>query len=90
MNKKELVKKVAVKTGLTQKDSAAAINAAFETIADTVKSGKNVTLLGFGTFMVRQRQARKGVNPYTRKPMKIEAKKVCKFTPGNKMKLDIL
>ena len=87
MNKKELVKKVAGKSGLTQKDSAAAVNAVFETITESVKKGENVTLLGFGTFMVRSRKERQGVNPYTRKPMKIAAKKVVKFTPGNKMKV---
>ena len=87
MNKKELVKKVASKSGLTQKDAIAAVNSIFETIEESVKKGENVTLLGFGTFMIRQRKERKGVNPYTRKPMQIGAKKVVKFTPGNKMKL---
>jgi len=87
MNKKDLVKKVASKSGLTQKDSAAAVNAIFEAIGDSVKKGENVTLLGFGTFMVRNRKERQGVNPYTCKPMKIGAKKVVKFNPGNKMKL---
>ncbi len=53
-----------------------------ETITDTLSKGEKVTLVGFGTFQVMQKKARRGVNPQTRGTIQIPAKKVAKFRPG--------
>ena len=65
MNKTELVEKVAESAGLTKTQAEAAINAFVETITDGLKAGDKITLKGFGTFEVRQREAREGRNPRT-------------------------
>ena len=63
MNKGELVKSIAQKTGFTQKDSEAALNGLIESIEETLAKGDKVQLVGFGTFEVRERKAREGRNP---------------------------
>ena len=82
MNKAELVEEVVNQTGLTKKVSREAVNAVISAIADSLAKEEKVTLVGFGTFQVRQRKARRGVNPQTRKTIQIPAKKVPKFRPG--------
>ena len=82
MNKAELVEEVAGKVGLTKKVSRKAVNAVISAITDSLSREERVTLVGFGTFQVRERKTRKGVNPQTRKPIQIPAKKVPKFVPG--------
>ena len=82
MNKAELVEEVADQTGLTKKVSREAVNAVISVITDSLTRQEKVTLVGFGTFQVRQRKARRGVNPQTRKTIQIPAKKVPKFRPG--------
>lgn len=64
-NKAQLIENVASKTGLTKKDATAAVDAVFGSIQDTLKQGDKVQLIGFGTFEVRERAARKGRNPQT-------------------------
>lgn len=82
MNKAELVQEVADQTGLTKNVSREAVNAVMSTITNSLARQERVTLVGFGTFQVMQRKARKGVNPQNRKALQIPAKKVPKFKPG--------
>jgi DNA-binding protein HU-beta len=86
MNKAELAEEVSGKTGLTKKVTQNVIDAVIETIGDTLSRGEKVTLVGFGTFQVASRKARKGVNPQTRKTIQIPAKKVPKLVPGKTLK----
>ena len=85
MNKSDLVAEVAkiVKVKKTAEDS---VNCVLGTIIGSLKKGEAVTLVGFGTFSVVKRAARKGRNPQTGKEIKIKAKKVPKFSAGKKMK----
>ena len=82
MNKAELVEEVANETGLTKKTSREAVDAIISAITDFLAREEKVTLVGFGTFQVMERRARRGVNPQTRKTIQIPAKKVPKFRPG--------
>lgn len=86
MNKGQLVEAIATKTGLSKAQSENALNTVIETISQTVKKGDNVTLIGFGTFAVSKRAARTGKNPRTGEAIKIAARKVPKFTPGQSFK----
>ena len=86
MNKTELVKKVAAECELSQKDAAAAVESVFASIVDSVAAGKPVTLIGFGTFARKHRDARTGRNPQTGKEIKIAAKKVPAFKAGKALK----
>lgn len=62
------------------------MDAVTETITDTLSQGEKITLVGFGTFQVRQREERKGINPQTGQTMQIPAKKVPKFRPGKELR----
>ena len=86
MNKAELAEEASGKTGLTKKVTQNVIDAVIETIGDTLSRGEKVTLVGFGTFQVASRKARRGVNPRTRESINIPAKKVPKFVPGKTLK----
>jgi nucleoid DNA-binding protein len=77
-----LIEEVANQTGLTEKTSREAVDAIISAITNSLAREEKVTLVGFGTFQVRERKARKGVNPQTRKTIQIPAKKVPKFKPG--------
>ncbi len=85
MNKGDLVNEVAKVVG-TKKEAQAAVNCVFSTITKALKRKDTVTLIGFGTFKVAQRNARKGRNPQTGQEMFIKAKKVPKFVPGKALK----
>ena len=85
-NKAELVTEVASKTKLTKKDAATAVDAIFSSIQDDLSKGKKVQLIGFGTFEVRKRAARKGRNPQTGKEIQIPASVVPAFRPGKALK----
>ena len=85
-NKAELVEKIAAKTNLTKKDVTATVEALFETIQETLSKGEKVQVIGFGTFEVRERAARKGRNPQTGKEIKIAASKVPGFKAGKALK----
>ena len=85
MNKGELINAVATK-GLTKKDAGIAVDAIFETIGDAMAKGDNVSLIGFGTFGVKERAAREGRNPRTGETMKIAASKVPTFKAGKGLK----
>ena len=86
MNKKELTQAVAEASGLTQADAAKAINAFTETVLTTLSEGDTISLVGFGSFIVRDRAARKGLNPQTKEPIDIPAAKVPVFRPGKSLK----
>lgn len=86
MNKSQLVEKVAEATGLTKAKSLEAVEAVISSISGALKAGDSVTLVGFGSFGVTERAARKGRNPATGKEIKISAKKAPKFKAGKDLK----
>ena len=86
MNKTELVSAVAEKTGLSKKDSDAAVNATIDAITESLKNDDKVALVGFGTFEVRVRAERMGKNPQTGEAIKIAASKVPAFKAGKALK----
>ncbi len=86
MTKAELVTAIANQTDLTKKDSEAALKAVLESITEALKKGDKVSLVGFGTFEVRARAARTGINPQTKKKIKIPAAKVPAFKAGKALK----
>ena len=75
MNKTELVASVAEKAGLTKKDSEKAVNAVLAAVTESLQKGEKVQLVGFGTFEVRERKARKAQNPQTKKEITIPQQK---------------
>ena len=79
MSKQELIDMIAEKADLTKAAAARALDATLDSITDALKDGKKVTLVGFGNFEVKHRNARKGVNPSTGESMNIPAKDVPKF-----------
>jgi len=86
MNKADLVNLVAARTELTKTDVSMVVDAAIETIVDSVVEGKKVSILGFGSFEPRERSARQGLNPKTGEKIKIPAKRVPAFTAGKLFK----
>ncbi len=82
MNKAELIDAIASGSGLTKADSKRALDAFIEATTKSLKKGNRVALVGFGSFSVAKREARKGRNPQTGKEITIPAKKVVKFKPG--------
>ncbi|MBQ8040534.1 MAG: HU family DNA-binding protein [Lachnospiraceae bacterium] len=86
MNKTELVAAMAEKAGLSKKDAEAALKAFTETVAEELKKGEKIALVGFGTFEVSERAAREGRNPQTGAPMTIAASKAPKFKAGKALK----
>ena len=79
MTKAELISKIAEDAGVTKATAGAALESFIEGVTKTLKSGDKLTLVGFGTFSVSKRAARKGRNPFTGEEIKIKAKKVAKF-----------
>jgi len=86
MNKSELVEEVAKKTSLSKAQAWKTIDATFEAIRGSLKKGKKVSLIGFGSFLVRKRKARKGRNPKTGAAISIKARKVPAFSAGSALK----
>lgn len=86
MNKTELVTAVTEKTDLTKKAANSAVDAIFETITNSLKKEEAVQLIGFGTFEVRERAARKGRNPQTGEEIEIAASKLPAFKAGKALK----
>lgn len=86
MNKTELIAAVAEKTGLSKKDSDAALAAMVDTITEALIQGEKVQLVGFGTFEVKRRSARVGRNPHTQEEIEIPASKVPVFKAGKALK----
>ena len=86
MNKTELVAAVAEQAGLSRKDAEAAVKAFTDVVADALKNGDKIQLVGFGTFEVSERAAREGRNPQSGEPMTIAASKAPKFKAGKALK----
>ena len=86
MNKTELIAKVAETTELTKKDATKAVDAVLDAIAEALKAGEKVQLIGFGNFEVRERAARKGRNPQTGEEIEIASSKIPAFKPGKQLK----
>ena len=86
MNKSDLIAAVAAKTGETKKSAEASINAVVDVIAETLAKGDKIQLVGFGSFEVRSRAARKGRNPQTGEEIKIAAATVPAFKAGKALK----
>lgn len=89
MNKTELVESIAQKTGLSKKDSESALNAFLDTVKETLKNDDKIQLVGFGSFEVRTRAARKGINPQTKEEIKIPASKAPVFKAGKALKNEV-
>ena len=86
MTKVELIAAVAADAGLTKKDAEKAVNGMINAITEALKNGEEVSLVGFGTFEVRERPERKGRNPQTKEPMTIAASKLPSFKAGKALK----
>ena len=82
MNKSELIDAIAAAADLSKADAGRALDATIESISGALKKGDTVSLVGFGTFQVKERAAREGRNPQTGKEITIAAKNVVKFKPG--------
>ena len=86
MNKNELIASVAEKAEISKKDADAAVKAITEVITEALAQGDKISLVGFGTFSVRERAARSGINPLTKEKMEIAAAKVPAFKAGSVLK----
>ena len=86
MTKVELIASVAAEAGMSKKDAEKAVNAALAAITEELKNGGKVSLVGFGTFEVRERAERQGINPRTREPITIAASRSIVFKPGKALK----
>ena len=86
MNKSELVDAVSSRSGLAKADAARAVDAVLDTVSNALKDGDSVALVGFGTFAVKSRAARTGLNPRTREPLQIPASKMPVFKAGKALK----
>ena len=86
MTKAELISAIAEKSELTKKDSGKALDAFTEVVTAALAKGDKVQLVGFGTFETRDRKARTGINPQTKKTIKIPATKVPAFKAGRQLK----
>lgn len=87
MNKTEFIAAVAEKAGMPKTQTKEVYEAMVETIHERMKKGDRLTLVGFGSFYVSERAARKGINPRTRETIKIKASKSIKFKPSSAMAL---
>jgi len=86
MNKSELIQDVAQKANISKTDAAAAVNAVMESVTETLTKGESITLIGFGTFSIKERAARTGRNPRDGKPIQIAASKIPSFKAGKSLK----
>lgn len=85
MTKAELISKIAEDAGVTKATAGVALESFLEGVTKTLKAGDKLTLVGFGTFSVSKRAARKGRNPFTGEEIKIKAKKVAKFKASKEL-----
>ena len=86
MTKADLINAIAEKSELSKKDSEKALNAAVASITEALTNGDKVQIVGFGTFEVRERAAREGINPRTKEKIEIAATKVPAFKAGRALK----
>jgi DNA-binding protein HU-beta len=87
MQKIEYIAEIAERTGISKKEARRIVDAMLDVISERLQTGEKVVLTGFGTFEVRERQARQGVNPKTRERMMIEATKTPGFSASNSLKM---
>jgi DNA-binding protein HU-beta len=85
MNKADLIEKISGDTGVTKTQANAALDSFVEAVTKSLKGGGKVTLVGFGTFSVSKRKARKGRNPQTGAEITIKARKVARFKAGKEL-----
>jgi len=85
MNKAELISAIAADAGVSKSVASKVLDSVINNVTESLKKGKKVTLVGFGTFSVTKRKARTGRNPQTGKEIKIPARKVAKFRAGAKL-----
>lgn len=90
MNKAELASDVAKKAKISKAKAWETINATFDSIKGSLKKGQKVSLIGFGSFLVRNRKARKGRNPKTGQEIQIKARRVPAFSAGSELKKSLL
>lgn len=88
MNKSELINAMAAESGLSKTDAKKALDAFISVVTNAMKEGDKVALVSFGTFSVSERAGRTGINPSTKQPIEIPAKKVVKFKPGAELELE--
>ncbi len=86
MTKADLINVVAQKAGFTKKDSEIAVSAVLEAVTEALAGGDKVSLVGFGTFEVKNRAERKGINPRTKEEISIAASKLPSFKAGKALK----
>lgn len=86
MTKADLVETVANEAEMTKKDAEKLVEIIFDTIVETLNNGEKIELRGFGSFRLRQRNARQGRNPKTGEMVNIPAKRVAYFKPGKELK----
>jgi DNA-binding protein HU-beta len=86
VNKSELIEHIAQQADISKAAASRALEAAIDAITDTLKNGDSVSLVGFGTFVATEREARTGRNPRTGVAIKIDKAKVPKFRPGKALK----
>lgn len=86
MNKGEFVDAVAAKGDMSKSEAAVAVDAVLDSVTDAMQNGDQITLVGFGTFLVRKREARTGRNPRTGEPLEIAASNVPSFKAGKALK----
>lgn len=87
MTKAEIVTKLAQRTGMNRKDAVAALEIFLDSIKDALKEGEKVSLVGFGTFYVKQKNPRNGRNPRTGQRIQIPAKQIATFKPGKAFRM---
>lgn len=85
MNKGDLINRIAEDAGITKAQATDALNSVLSSVKDTLKDGKKVALVGFGTFSVNHRPERQGRNPRTKEAITIKAKNVVKFKAGKEL-----
>ena len=90
MNKAELVNAISKESGLTKADSKKALDAFITSTTGALSNGERVALVGFGSWSVKERAARKGRNPQTKAEIDIPAKKVVKFKSGSELSKSVL
>ncbi len=86
MTREELVTKIAGDAGITKKAATAALSAFMDGVMESLEKGEKLSLVGFGTYSVGQRKERTGINPQTKKKIKIPARQVPVFKAGKKLK----
>ena len=89
MNKSELIEAIAASADIPKASAARALDAMVDSVTDSLKKGDSVSLVGFGTFHVKERAARTGRNPQTGQPIEIKAAKVPGFTAGKALKASV-